>query len=174
MDLESEIRLWGTLKVAYQCSFQMWKQREKEEAAFQGHISRGWARLLLWCLWASCAFLAEGCGKLKSSRAGNSDLLLNRDGQRSPQGSPSLHAKPQKALAAGLCYLITFWRLIQWSGNTARQGWGLFVALGFAFPEEAEIDPRKNYWRGNSSQTGTCFFIAGPSVGMANRYHFVD
>ena len=98
----------------------------------------------------------EGVG---SRRAAELEILIcNWQGQPAvPTGSPSLHAKPQKTLAAGLCYLITFWRLIQWSGSIAYQGWGLIGALGFAFPEEAGMDPRKNYWRGNSVTLAPAF-----------------
>lgn len=112
----------------------------------------------------SSTFLAEECGKLKSSRAGNSDQQLT--GQPAvPTGEPSLHAKPQKALAVRLCYLRTFWKLSQWSGNMARQDGGLFGAFSFVFPEEA--DPQKELLKDLLSCIGTYFLSS--TLGTTSR-----
>lgn len=110
------------------------------------------------CFWALRFCVPSWQKGVGSWRGAELEILIcDGDSQQSPHGSPSWHAKPQKALAAGLCYLITFWRLIQWSGSIVRRGRDLFGALGFAFPEEAGMDFRKNCWKGNAVTLAPAF-----------------
>lgn len=120
MDLESERTIrdsdCGLSSALFRCGIRggRWWSRLPS-----GHASRSRA-------WAGCRPLDSSFGSLclcvlswqegvGSRRAAELEILIcNWQGQPAvPTGSPSLNAKPQKTLAAGLCYLITFWRLIQ-------------------------------------------------------------
>lgn len=167
MDLESEVRTGK--------DFPSGVNRRREEWSRLHVEAESWLDVGLltpaFGLCASVCLLGRKVWEAAEWRSWEFWSLSDGDSQQSPQGSPSLHAKPHRALAAGPRYLITFWRLIQRSGSITCQGQGLFGASSFAFPEEAGMNPRKNCWRGISiTLTST---IARPSIGMASRPHLV-
>lgn len=113
VDLESEINTGKGVWVCPNYSGATLKT-EGAKAPARGHTFKAEPQKAPWCLlpwfWALCAVLAVWRGKLKRSRAGNSDQELHLDMPVVPPREPSLRAKPQKALAAGLHSGIT-WRL---------------------------------------------------------------
>lgn len=90
-----------------------------------------------------------------------------------PTAEPCRACQASEGFGSRAVLLITFWRLTQSSGKSMHQSWGLFGALGFAFPEEAEMDFRKNCWGGNC-HIGICFLIVRSNMGVAGKYHLIS